>query len=161
MRTSNSLCKHHRNVDALQQKHKVKFYPGNKRTKVYLNFGAVLHVSVLGNGIRNDHRLETGVVYPVYGRSGEDAVRKDGVHLGGAGFCQFFGRMTNCAAGVCHVVDQNGHSILHVTDQNHGRDFVGLLTFLVDQGELDVQSVRYGGDTLGTASVRRHDNASK
>ena len=39
------------------------------------------------------------------------------------------------------VVHQNGHLVLHVTDQHHAIHLVGSLALLVDQSEVNVQAV--------------------
>lgn len=52
--------------------------------------------------------------------------------------------MADGAAGVGHVVDQDGHAVLDVTDQHHAVHFVGLLPLLVDEGEVHVEPVRDG-----------------
>jgi len=46
--------------------------------------------------------------------------------------------MTNGSTSVGHVVDQDGHSILHISDQDHGSYFIRLLPLLVDQRKVHV-----------------------
>jgi hypothetical protein len=49
------------------------------------------------------------------------------------------------AAGVRHIVDEDGDSVLYVADEHHARDFVGAGTLFVDEGEAEVEAVGDGG----------------
>lgn len=53
--------------------------------------------------------------------------------------------MADGPAGVGHVVHHDGHSVLHVSDQNHTVHLVGLLPLFVDEGEVHVQTIGDGG----------------
>lgn len=59
------------------------------------------------------------------------------------------------AAGVCHIINEDGDSVLHVADKHHARDFVGAGTLFVDEGEAEVEAVGDRG-----CSVRRVELAS-
>ena len=59
--------------------------------------------------------------------------------------------MADGAAGVGHVVHQDGDAVLDVSHQHHAVHLVGLLPLFVDQSEVHVQTV---GD--GRHAVRRH-----
>jgi len=54
-----------------------------------------------------------------------------------------FSCMTNGAASVGHVVDEDGDAVLDIAHQHHRGDFVGLAPLLVDQRKLHVQSIGY------------------
>ena len=93
---------------------------------------------ILWNRVGNDDGLEAGAVDPGQRGTGENAVGEDGVHLDGASLDQFVGRVADGAAGVGHVVHQDGHAVLGVAHEDHGGHLVRLLSLLVDQGKLDV-----------------------
>lgn len=58
------------------------------------------------------------------------------------------GSVADGAAGVGHVIHQNGHAVFDVAHQDHAVHFVGLLPFFVDEGKIHVQTV---GDGCHTA----------
>lgn len=58
------------------------------------------------------------------------------------------GSVADGAAGVGHVIHQNGHAVFDVAHQDHAVHFVGLLPFFVDEGKIHVQAV---GDGCHTA----------
>lgn len=59
--------------------------------------------------------------------------------------CSLVSRMADCSAGVGHVVHQDGHAVLHVSDQHHAVHLVGLFTLFVDERKLHIQPVGNGG----------------
>lgn len=83
--------------------------------------------------------------------NGDDGLRVAVVqqHLGG------FGQRT---ARVGHIVDDDTDLIGDVTDENHSADFVSAGSLLVDQREVQVQSVGQRSGTLGTTGVRGDDD---
>jgi hypothetical protein len=109
------------------------------RAQTHLNLVALPHVLVLGDAVGDDDGLEVRVVDPGEGRPAEDAVRQDGVDLLRAGLHQLVRGRADGAAGVGHVVHQDGNAALHVAHQHHRRHLVGLLALLVDQRKLGVQ----------------------
>lgn len=58
--------------------------------------------------------------------------------------------MADGAAGVSHVVHQDGDAVLDVPYEHHAVHFVGFLSLFVDEGEVDVQSIRNGGHAAQT-----------
>ena len=62
--------------------------------------------------------------------------------------------MADGAAGVSHVVHQDGHAVLDVAHQHHAVHLIGLLALLVDEGELHVEAVRYGRHPGGGEGAR-------
>lgn len=145
-----SLGKHHRDINALKKDKLVKKklqdeytseQEGAREQCAHLDFRAVFHVGVLGNGVGDDNGLEAGVVNSADSGTTEDSVGQDGVDFEGASLNELVGRVTDGAAGVGHVVDEDGHSVFHVTDEYHTRHFVGLFPFLVDESKVDVQSI--------------------
>ena len=85
---------------------------GHSSHQDHLYLGAVHHVLVLRDGVGHHHSLEAGVVDPLQGGAGEDAVGEDCVDLGGPGLQQLAGGQADGAAGVRHVVHQDGHPVL-------------------------------------------------
>lgn len=123
-----------------------------------LNLVAILHVTVLWNRVCHHNGFEASIVDAWDGWTAEDSMGEDGKDLGGSGFEELLGSVTNGSACVCHVVDENRDSLSYVTDEHHGRDLVRLLAFFVDQSELDIQSVSDRRDTFRTTGIWRHDN---
>lgn len=66
--------------------------------------------------------------------------------------------MADGAAGVRHVVHQDGHAVLDVAHQYHAVHLVGLLPLLVDEGEVHVEAV---GDGRHAASRGRKRDGVK
>ena len=52
------------------------------------------------------------------------------------------------AAGIGHVVNNDGDFALDVSDENHAGNFVRSGTFFVNQGELEVEAVGDGSGTI-------------
>ena len=48
------------------------------------------------------------------------------------------------AAGVGHVVYEDGDFVLYVADEDHAGDFVGARALFVDEGEAEVEAVGNG-----------------
>ena len=53
-------------------------------------------------------------------------------------------RLDEGAAGICHIVDENGDFGANVADEGHFGDFVGASTFFVDESEVEVEAIGYG-----------------
>ena len=76
---------------------------------------------------------------------------------------QLLGSVADGAAGVGHVVHEDGHAVLDVAHQHHAVHLVGLLPLLVDQSEVHVQPVgdgRHAGERErggGTVSTGERD----
>lgn len=134
-----SLGKHHRHIDAL-------------------DFGAILHMAVLWNCVGHDDCFEASVVDARNGRATEDAVRENCINFCGARFDKLLSGMANRTTSVSHIIHQNGNPVFHITDEYHRSDFIRLLALLVNQSELDVQSISYRRDTLSTSGIRRDDD---
>jgi hypothetical protein len=49
-----------------------------------------------------------------------------------------FGGFDERAAGVGHVVDEDGDFLLDVSDEHHAGDFVGAGALFVDEGEAEI-----------------------
>lgn len=58
------------------------------------------------------------------------------------------GGLDERAAGVGHVVDDDGDLVLDITDEDHAGDFVGTGTFLVNQSELEVEAIGNGSGSI-------------
>lgn len=62
------------------------------------------------------------------------------------------GSVADGAAGVGHVVHQDGHAVLDVSHQHHAVHFIGLLPLFVDESKVNVQAVcdgRHAGPRTG------------
>lgn len=176
--SAHSLSKHHGDIDALQREmQKTKsiwlvshclvssgsfwISPNNNLWSVqfaHLNLRTISHVSVLWNCVCNDDGLKACIVDPWDGWSREDSMSENGIHSGRTGFHQLLGGMTNGSTGVGHIVNQDCDAVLHIADQNHWSDFVGLLALLVDQREFNVQTIGDRCDTFSATGIRGHDD---
>jgi hypothetical protein len=67
------------------------------------------------------------------------------------------GGQTNRAARVGHVIDENRHTIFHITHENHSFNFVGTFAFFVNQCKVNIESI---GDRSDTESENDGINAS-
>ena len=76
-------------------------------------------------------------------------MRDDGHDLAGAVVHDGFGGLDQRAAGVGHVVDEDGNAVAHVADEDHAGDFVGAGALFVDEGEAEVEAVGDGGCSVG------------
>lgn len=114
-----------------------------------LDLGASFLLLLVGNGVGDDDAAQAAVVDVRDGVARKDAVHNDGVDLLGAVLHHRGSCLAEGTAGVGHVIDDDGDLVLHVTDEDHARDFVGARTLLVDQSELEIEPV---GDTSGTCS---------
>lgn len=52
--------------------------------------------------------------------------------------------MTESSTSVCHVIHQYSNPVLYIPHQDHGSHFISLLSLLVNQRKVDIQSVRNG-----------------
>lgn len=64
--------------------------------------------------------------------------------------------MADGAAGVGHVVHQDGHAVFDVSHQHHAVHFIGLLPLFVDESKVDVQTVG-DGRHAGQREQEGHD----
>ena len=63
------------------------------------------------------------------------------------------------SAGIRHVVHQDGHLVLDVTDKNHSAHDIRPGTLLVNQSKSGVETVSQRGGTLRTAGIRGYNDA--
>lgn len=101
-----------------------------------------------GDGVGDDDLAEAAVVEDGDGVAAEDAVGDDGDDLAGAVVLDRLGGLGEGAAGVGHVVDEDGDLVDDVADEHHAADDVGARALLVDQGEAAVQAVGDGGGAV-------------
>lgn len=112
-----------------------------------LDLGASFLLLLVGNGVGDDDTAQATVVDVRDGVAGKDAVHNDGIDLLGAMLHHSGSRLAESTAGVGHVIDDDGDLVLHVTDEDHARDFIRARALLVNQSELEIETV---GDTSGT-----------
>lgn len=110
------------------------------------------------DGICNHQLTQPAPVYFCTSIAAEDAVRDDRHHFFRAVRHEYVGRFHKCAAGVCHIVDQDRDAAVDITNKRHARDLVRLGPLLVDQGEVEVEAVGKSGGTLGAAGVWGDDD---
>lgn len=91
--------------------------------------------------------LETATVQVLNRLAGQNAVHNDGVDFGGTVLHDSFGSLGERAAGVGHIVNDDGDLVLDITDKDHARDLVGTGTFLVNKCELQIQAISDGSST--------------
>lgn len=114
---------------------------------------ALLLLLAQGDGVCDDDPREDAVVEDVDGVAAEDAVGDNGHDLGGSIFREDLRGLGEGAAGVGHVVHQNGDLVPDVSDQHHAADDVGAGALLVDEREALVEAVGYRSRPLGTAGI--------
>lgn len=102
---------------------------------------------LMRDGVSSDETAEAATVQVLNGLAGENAVDHDGIDLLGAVLHHSISSLDERSAGVSHIVDNDGDLVLDVTDEDHSGDFVGAGAFLVDQSELEIESVRDSGST--------------
>lgn len=107
-------------------------------------------------GVGHDQVLELAVVDLLDGVAAEDAVGDDGDGGFGAVLDNHVGGLAQRAAGVGHVVDDDGGAVFHVADQHHAADLVGARALLVDEREADVEVVGDGGRSVAWVSANVH-----
>lgn len=112
-----------------------------------LNLIASLLLLRVGDSVGHNQAVQTTTVQVLDGLAGENAVDDDGVHFLGTVLEDSVGGLDEGTTGISHVVDDDGDLVLDVTDKDHTGDLVGTGTLLVDQGELQVETVSNGSRT--------------
>jgi hypothetical protein len=95
----------------------------------------------VGNCVGTDHLLKLAVVDLVNRVTTEDTVGHDRDGSGRTVLDDHISCFAESSAGVCHVVDDDSGATLDITHEDHAADFVRTSTFLVDERELDVETV--------------------
>lgn len=108
------------------------------------NLVADLFLLFVRHGICDDNTAQAAVVDVVDRIAGKDAVYDNGVDFPGSMLHHRVGRLDKGSASIGHIVNDNGNLVLDITDKYHSRNLVGTRAFLVNQGELRVQSVSDG-----------------
>ena len=92
--------------------------------------------------VRHHHPRQQTRIHRLDGVARQNPVRHDGDDLLGAALVdQGLGGFGQGAAGVGHVVDEDGGLGGDGADEDHAGDFVGAGAFFVDEGEADVEAV--------------------
>jgi hypothetical protein len=132
---------------------------GQSSTDIHrLNLTAPLLLALMGHRVRHHNPAQLALVQNLNRIARQNAMcnERDNFpstirHHSLSGLCER-------AAGVCHIVDQNGDLVLDIADQNHAGDFVWSRTLLVDKSKGAVEPVGDGGSSLGAASVGTDDD---
>jgi len=117
-----------------------------------LNLRTLRNLVLQRDSICHHELLQSALVDHLEGGSAEDTVRHDGEDAGRALVEQVARGKAERAAGVGHVVHEDGNFALDGPDEDHPRDFVGLFALLVEEGEVDVEPV---GNGCGAGNERR------
>jgi hypothetical protein len=125
----------------------------------------------LWDSVGDDKLFHSTVLNDLERGSRQDTVSNEGVNLGSTSFEQVLCGQAKCTAGVGHVINENRNLSSHGSNENHSRDFIGLLAFFVKQSKVNVETVGNGGcaackwlltnmsnSPLGTSGVGRNDD---
>ena len=112
-----------------------------------LNLIASLLLLGVGDSVGHNQAVQTATVQVLNGLAGEDPVNDNGVDFLGTVLEDSVGSLDEGATGIGHVVDDDGDLVLDVTDKNHAGDLVGAGTLLVDESELQIETVSNGSRT--------------
>ncbi len=69
------------------------------------------------------------------------------------------GSLGQGTASISHIVDKDGDLARDIADEDHAGDLVRTSALLVDEGELEIETVGNGSGTLGSTRIWRNDNA--
>lgn len=112
-----------------------------------LDFVASLLLLGVRDSVGHNKAVQTATVQVLDGLAREDTVDDNGVDFLGTVLKDGVGSLDEGATGIGHVVDDDGDLVLDVTDKNHAGDLVGPGTLLVNQGELQIETVSNGSST--------------
>lgn len=108
---------------------------------------ALLLLLGVGHCVGDNNTAQAAAVDVLDSLAGENAVDNDGVDFLGTVLHDGVGGLDEGTTGISHVVDDDGDLVLDVSDQNHAGDFIGSGTFLVNEGELQIETISDGGGT--------------
>lgn len=108
-----------------------------------LNPVTKLLLILVGNRVRNDDLLQFAPVESINSVSTKDAMRDNRDDILCAILDDHICGLRQCSASVGHVVDDYSSAIPDVSDKNHLGHFVRTRTFLVNQCEWKIKTVRY------------------
>ena len=95
----------------------------------------------MGNGVGHDQSAQAAAVEVINCLAGQDAVHHNGIDLLGTVLHDGVGSLDEGAAGIGHIIDDNGNLVLDVANEDHAGDLVRTRTFLVDEGKLQIEAV--------------------
>ena len=104
---------------------------------------------VMRHRIRHHQLAEFALLDHLAGVAREDRVRDDGDHLLRVVCLQRLRRFGESAAGIRHVIHKDRDFVRDVADEDHTGDFVRAGTFLVNEGEIEVETIGDGSRTAG------------
>ena len=110
------------------------------------------------NRVRNDQLVESGIHDAFNGGAGEHRVRDVGDDALGAALLQGTGGVAERAGRVNDVVGDDAGAALDFTDDVHDFSDVGARTALVDDGEVDFESLGHGAGADNAADVRGNNH---
>jgi hypothetical protein len=113
-----------------------------RRTNIHnLQLLTRLHLALHRHRIRHHNSAQLALIQCLDSVSGQNAVCDDGYDFARAVVHHCFGSFDKRAAGVSHVVDEDGDFVFDVADEDHAGDFVGAGALFVDECEAEVEAV--------------------
>jgi hypothetical protein len=100
---------------------------------------------VMRNRVRNYQPRKIAFVDNLARAPGKDSMGDDSEHLLRSMLLESLRSLRESAARIRHVIDQDRDLVFHVSDKNHSADFVRAGALLVDQSEVQVETVGDGG----------------
>jgi hypothetical protein len=113
-----------------------------------VNLVAHLLLLLVGYCVGHDDTVQATVVDVLNGIAGENAVYDNSVDLLGAVLHDGVGGFDESTTCIGHVVNNDRNLVFDISDEDHSRDLVGTRTFLVDESELQVETVRNPSSTI-------------
>lgn len=127
---------------------------GNGRADVdNTKLGAPLHLVAEWHSVGDHQGGEDASVQGLNGIARQNTVGNKGQHRLGAVLLEHRGSLDQSAAGISHVVNENGNLVLNVADKDHATDNVWPGALLVDESESGVEVIGNRGSALGTAGI--------
>lgn len=134
VRTSAGLCKSGADVDRL-------------------DLVALLLLVFVRNSVGHNNTAQAAVVDVLSSLAGKDTVDDDSVDFLGSVLHHSIGGLDKSTAGISHVVNDNSDLVLDATNENHARDLVRAGALLVDESELEVETIGDGSGTVQNCSL--------
>lgn len=128
-----------------------------------LQLGASRLVLGLVDRVGHYNLVQCTGVDAIDGISTENTVGDERIHLGRSFLLDELGCTGDGVRRVCQIVDQDGSTVCHVTNEHHG----GILpvadlrgpALLVNEGKRHTQSISNGSGSLGASSIWTDDDS--
>jgi hypothetical protein len=100
-----------------------------------------LYLPLQWHSIRNHHSTQLALIKILNRIPAQNPMCNDSYDLPSFVSHDGLGGFDECAAGISHVVDEDGDLVLDVADKYHAADFVRARALFVDEGEAEVEAV--------------------